>query len=98
MADKKILEFKVIKDFSSKIVIVEVVDGGIDAREEEISLQVGDIITSESFANTQEPTKINITLESGDTITGVPKDCVDFEPIKPSSGCGGCAQKMKNRK
>ena len=60
--------------------------------------KVGDIIKSESFANTQEPTKINITLESGDTITGVPKDCVDFAPIKSSSGCGGCAQKMKNRK
>ena len=99
MADKKLIKFNVIEDFSAKIVVVELIDGGIDAREEDISLQAGDIITSESFANTQEPTEINITLESGDIITGVPKHCVDFEPIRPASGgCGGCAQKMKNRR
>ena len=99
MADKKTIKFNVIQDFSAKIVKVELVDGGIDAREEDISLQQGDIITSESFSNTQEPENINITLESGDIITGVPKHCVDFEPIRPASGgCGGCAKKMKNRR
>ena len=86
----------VIDDFTAKKVVITLINGGIDTKQENAFLQAGDIIKASSFSPSSKDGYTNITLIDSSTIMDVPNSKINYPTNAPKSKkCGGCRKARK---
>jgi len=96
--NKPYVEIEVTEDFTVKKVVISMVDGGIDARQEDAVFKKGDLIKTESSNPSSLDECINITMHDASTLMEVPISKITYKieasktPAK-TGGCGGCGKR-----
>ena len=84
------IDIIVLEDFTTKRVVIKIVNGGIDAAQEEISFTSGETIICSSVSPSSLDGYYNITLDDSSNIMEVPASKISYINTKKTRGCSGC--------